>query len=276
MQYAPKSTSEELRRKSIKRNLEHYWGIAMILIKSPAASTASLDDLWAAVTYSEITNHFSNEGYIPPNYNANFPHGRKPTFKSLFSEYCMEKKNLLIEPEINEADVIVDLGSGWGRNAVFLAQKYPDKTIIALEYSDAGVSCTQFLAQKYGLDNIVTSLFDYYNPVALREVVFPQASNKKSAYFVSSYSIEQIPNLGESFISDIINSPFESVSFLHVEPIGWQVRKVHKNTNPNYNNDLFSILEKMQRDSLIDIKKVEVDVFGDVNNPGTKVFWSRI
>ena len=112
--------------------------------------------------------------------------------------------------------------------------------------------------------------------MALREVVFPQASEKKTAYFISSYSIEQIPNLGEDFILDIINSPFESVSFLHVEPIGWQVRRTRKNTNHNYNNDLFSILEKMERDGLINIKDVEVDIFGDARNPGTKVFWSRI
>jgi len=260
---------------NIKENHEKYWGTVLELIKLGSAAEASLDDLWAFVTYCEITNKFPKKEYIQPDYGAIVSQGPKPKYESSLVEYCRGKKNLFIEPEIEQADIIIDLGSGWGRNTISLAKKYPHKIIMALEYSDAGQTCTEFIAEKYGLTNIIVSSFDYNNPIALKEVVFPQASFRKTACFVSSHSIEQVPYLGESFMREIISSPFESVSFMHLEPIGWQVQKISKNVNSKYNNDLFPILEFLESDGIINIRKTEVNIFGAKSNNSTKIIWSR-
>ena len=245
---------------SILQDYNKYWQRIVDMINSADPSKINLSDLWAAITYSEIIESKSAVCSMP-NYSTMLKQGPRPYFTSSLEEFCSIKKNLLIEDEIEESELIVDLGSGWGRNSTFLAEKYPDKTILSLEYTRAGIQATKLIAEKYELENIVTSLFDYHNPAALDNVVFPLAKTVDNVYFFSSYSIEQIPYLGENFILKILNSPFKKLTCLHVEPIGWQVRGTTKNTNHNYNNDLFSILVKLETNDLINIKKVEVDVF---------------
>ena len=41
------------------------------------------------------------------------------------------------------------------------------------------------------------------------------------------------------------------------------------------NDNLFSILKELEHENIIDIIKVEVDVYGKQNNPGTIVTWKK-
>jgi len=72
-----------------------------------------------------------------------------------------------------------------------------------------------------------------------------------------------------------LNSPYSELKFFHIEPIGWQVENREKNTLSRYNNNLFSILQELKEQNLIEIVKVEVDVYGKQNNPGTIVTWKK-
>tara|TARA_R110000824_G_scaffold172454_3_gene350423 strand:+ start:38 stop:835 length:798 start_codon:yes stop_codon:yes gene_type:complete len=259
----------------VKEIYGSYWNRIENIIQSVDPSKVSLDDLWGAITYSEITDSFLDIGYKKPNYNSPSPHGSSPDFKSSFKDYCSIKKSLILEEEIEDAELIIDMGSGWGRNAVFLAQKFPDKTIVALEYCEEGSRATNLISDKYELPNIITAPFDYYNPSALESIVFPFAKTVDSAYFFSSFSIEQVPYLGEDFILNILHSPFAQITTLHFEPIGWQIKNISKNTQGYYNNDLFPILRKLQASKMIKIDKIEADIFGDIKNPGSKIVWTR-
>jgi hypothetical protein len=256
---------------------ESYWGKVLEIFKKVDPKKVSLEDLWSFTTYSEITNNFSldvNNFDVRSLDNFVIINGFKPVYKSIFKQFVKDKQELITKEIPEGTTQEVDLGSGWGRNSIILANKFPEITFFSLENSEAGVECCKIIKNKYNLKNLICERFDYHEPQMLNKITVPKAHNEKVFYF-SSYSIEQIPLLKKELFDIILNSPYSELKFFHIEPIGWQVENREKNTLSRYNNNLFSILQELKEQNLIEIVKVEVDVYGKQNNPGTIVTWKK-
>ena len=258
----------------VKDLYEKYWSNILNIVNMIDPANQSLDDVWAFINYCEITNNFSNFSYTTPDYDATMKCGPPPSFSSSLRDYCIDKKKLIIEPGLEESSIIVDLGSGWGRNSIFLSQMYPDKQIISLEYCTAGSQANQILCEKYDITNILATDFDYHNYDAIMDVVYPRVTNSDSIYYFSSWSIEQIPYLEKGFIQALVDTPCAAVTTLHIEPIGWQIKNIKKNTNLRYNNNLYPLLQEFSDNEIIKIVKTEADVYGS-NAKGSKILWVR-
>lgn len=256
---------------------ESYWGKILEIIKKVDSKKVPLEDLWSFITYSEITNNFSldvNKFNVRSLDNFVIINGFKPVYKSIFKQFIKDKQGLLIKEIPEETTQVIDLGSGWGRNSVILANKFPKITFFSLENSEAGVECSRIIKDKYNLKNLICERFDYYEPLMLKKIMSSEAKNENAFYF-SSYSIEQIPFLKKELFDIVLDLSYNKLKCFHIEPIGWQVEDRLKNTLSRYNNNLFSILKELEHENIIDIIKVEVDVYGKQNNPGTIVTWKK-
>ena len=77
--------------------------------------------------------------------------GRKKGRKKFQSiDYDIIKNYLLnLDTDFEDKKVILDIGSGEGRNALYLAQKFPEKLIIACEiYIDGNIHLYNQLIKK--------------------------------------------------------------------------------------------------------------------------------
>lgn len=266
-----------MNREENKKFHNTYWGKIKDIFEKVDPDVTSLERLWAFVTYVEISNDFSldiNSFDFQNIDNLEIKNGFTPEYKSSLSQYFNEKLDLVISEIPEDTSHIVDLGSGWGRYSVILAKKYPSKKIFSLENSDSGVDACRILREKYNLQNLVCESFDYHDPSALKKHVIPSSYGEKAFYF-SSYSIEQIPTLNRELFEIIIDADYDSVSGFHIEPIGWQVKGIKKNTISRYNNNLYPLLKTLQEEGLLVITKIKVDVYGKKTNPGTIVTWKK-
>jgi len=77
--------------------------------------------------------------------------GRKKGRKKFqYVNYNFNKKYLLnLDSDFNNKKVVLDIGSGYGENALVLAQKFPEKLIIACEiYEDGNINLCNQLTKK--------------------------------------------------------------------------------------------------------------------------------
>ena len=77
--------------------------------------------------------------------------GRKKGRKKFqYVDYNLNKKYLLnLDSDFYNKKVVLDIGSGYGENALILAQKFPEKLIIACEiYEDGNINLCNQLTKK--------------------------------------------------------------------------------------------------------------------------------
>jgi len=181
--------------------------------------------------------------------------------------------NLDFEPEL-----IVDLGSGWGRNSLYFS-KYLNKeyNFLCCELSDSGRKCADYLAKIYDLP-IEALPFNYHDNTSLLE--YFSKNNFSRVLFYSIHSIEQIQKIEKSFFTSILDLPIEKVKFIHIEPIDWQILGLPKSTAgaaPHYNENLYSILEELEDEGSIKISIVKPSFFGlKHTNTGALLEWEKI
>ena len=114
--------------------------------------------------------------------------------------------------------VIVELGSGWGRNifAAWLGGAPRGARYVAAEYTGAGRRAAERLAALNPHIAFESHSFDYYQPVL---ATVPRPSH---AVVFTVHSVEQIPQLKPEVI-DVIRSIADEVDCVHLEPVGWQL-----------------------------------------------------
>ena len=116
--------------------------------------------------------------------------GRKKGRKKFLNfDYNLIKKYLLnLDTELENKNVILDIGSGKGENTLFLAEKYPKKLIIACEvYTDGNINlCNKLVKQninnvKIFDKNILILLDNIHLKIFLDEIwiLFPDPWPKK-------------------------------------------------------------------------------------------------
>ncbi len=202
----------------------------------------------------------------------------------------------------DEADLVVELGSGWGRNLfnVYLRCRRKDLRFVACEPADAGRRATELLCALEDGIPFTVHPFTYMEP----DLSFLEG--RPNVLFFTNHSIEQVTRL-DPRLFDLMLERTARCTCVHAEPIGWQRHKaladeadkimrtgnlpVDKLTFENedfaknaalfswkraYNIDLLSIINRYQLAGKINIKWVEYDFWGaNPFIPATLVVWEK-
>lgn len=192
-------------------------------------------------------------------------------YRTTFGEARSYQSDLtlsLIDPFVASADVICELGCGYGFNLSLLIEKYPDKTCWGGEYSSNAVE----VANKLFADspNASVEQLDFTDPA----FNLPEGEN---VFVFTVHAIEQIPTCA-SMIKRLTELKGPQWRFCHLEPVSefcsdsllGLLRKSYTECC-DYNRDLFTNLD--QSDA-VQIETVEKDVFG-INplNPASFISW---
>jgi hypothetical protein len=115
---------------------------------------------------------------------------------------------------------VIETGAGWAKTLMNLWRYGAplNAEYWALELTRSGRAVAEMIvkAAASGPD-LRTRGFDYYEP----DFSFLAAETKQTC-FVTHHSIEQIPELSESFIQAVLSVPgFHRC--VHIEPVGWQI-----------------------------------------------------
>ena len=193
----------------------------------------------------------------------------------ILNYYLMQLKD-----QITTDTVIVDLGSGWGRYSMMIANHYPKNKVLAAEITSQGRKLTEKMAHKYAL-NIETVEFDYNNWDRLLNKLRTIKTN--NILIFSNHSIEQVTLLNLRMFEQILSLDAK-VKGVHVEPVGWQLIDgwgFCYNIEPQgarqyYNRNFLLILEHLHKRKLITEPTIIPNFFGihALENMGTLVKYS--
>ena len=193
-------------------------------------------------------------------------------------EYLDIKLGVLTEAVMgclsSDTELIVDLGSGWGRNSIYLSHLFGDTyDFLACELSDSGRMCTDHFTDRFDLP-ITTLPFNYYDNTNL--CAYLTEREYKKVVFFSSYSIEQIPTIGTTFFTSLLELPTPQMDFVHLEPVSWQLLGTPKNTIPHYNNDLVEVIQQLESAKLGTIHHMEANHYGHRQEfAASLITWSK-
>lgn len=190
-------------------------------------------------------------------------------------------QSLIVESVIEacgeSTDLIVELGSGWGRNliAVWLAGGPASAPYLAAEYTEAGRRAASRLAGiEPGLD-LRSVPFDFHRPA----LSLPEGKARQ-AVVLSAHSIEQIPVLTAAAL-DMIRGFAARVTCLHFEPVGWQ-SPGHPGTGSSaahaaahdYNRNLLEVLTAEEAAGRLRVTSIEPELIAaNPANATTRITW---
>tara|TARA_R100001163_G_scaffold41949_1_gene31731 strand:- start:7003 stop:7773 length:771 start_codon:yes stop_codon:yes gene_type:complete len=178
---------------------------------------------------------------------------------------------------IPNADLVIDLGSGWGRYGVTLANAGLSQPIYLMEYAESGRFVADYFSKKYFNGRLKSYPFDYYEPN------FTMIPEKTDVFVYSSYSVEQIPNLDKIVFTKLLERFNEVVGF-HIEPVGWQLpeplsdnEKFHKRRciRKGYNKNFYKIIKDLESEKKIEIIRIIRQLEFD-RTDGTVIIWKKI
>jgi len=233
-------------RKIVYSGYNKYWGDLFSFVEKEIEKDILAEQLWKNIILKETKRNFF----------------RKNELKKLISSI--------------KGDVIIDMGSGWGRYSSALVNNNIDKPIYALEYTEGGRKITKLLSQKYFDNQIKSYPFDYYNPDFS---MVPEGSN---VFVYSTYSIEQITCLSKQVFLNLIDR-FDQVRGFHLEPVGWQFPEPHsraeiklkqKCLRVGYNTNFYQVLKELESEDKINIIEITRNFKSD-RDDGTLVIWEK-
>ena len=175
-----------------------------------------------------------------------------------------------------ETGIVVELGSGSGINLLNLhLWGGPRVPYYALEPTEQGRACATLLA---GLDDglrLIAHPFDYESP----RYDLPRVGH---ALVFTSHSIEQVTELPREVVTALFDLG-ESVTGVHFEPIGWQLREASADDparawaeKKRYNRNLWALLSALEAEDELRIVTVVPDIIGDNRrNASTLVVWHK-
>jgi hypothetical protein len=182
----------------------------------------------------------------------------------------------------NKYDLIIELGSGWGRNIFYYMENniLNNYEIISGEYTDSGCAAQEYIKNKYFKnENITIYKFDFNNSKSF----FDNIKKKyKNCLVLTFWAIEQVTNINTDFFENLLNIS-ENMTCVHIEPIGWQISNkslMKENTTGKriyYNKNLYFILKELESKNIIKINKTILDLhnFGSTKSCGSLVEWQK-
>lgn len=198
--------------------------------------------------------------------------------------YTLVRQILLDLSLQEEPDLIVEVGSGWGRN---LANLWLDggprhARYLALEYTESGRRCSQALARLAPGFDLITDAFDYYAPS------LPDLPRHARALVFTVFSIDQIPQISAAPLQ-MLSRIADSVTGVHFEPVGWQHAEQAAGKSENnpfksktytethdYNRNFWPVLKNLEAEGNLVVEQMVPDIFGaNPENPASLVVWRR-
>lgn len=159
---------------------------------------------------------------------------------------------------VEKAEVVIELGCGYGYNLWMLQRQFPDKLYIGGEYSRSAVKLASVLFQKNA--KIKVDEFNFYDQK------YDLLNHCKSAKVVvfTAHAIEQLPSAKHTL--NVLTSYRSIQGFIHFEPIHelyddsllGLMRRRYTEVN-DYNRDLLTCL---QSHSEIDLLETSPHAFG--------------
>jgi hypothetical protein len=179
-----------------------------------------------------------------------------------------------------ETESVVELGAGDGMNlfAFWIAAAPRQARYMALEITSIGRLCTELLGKLEPDMRVSAHPFDYYAPT-YDEI----PDGQRHMLVFTSGSIEQIGELPREVIAGLLDKA-ESVSGVHFEPVGWQLSDVldplaesHRQRclGLGYNQNLWALLNELQKDGRISIDRTIINIFGKLKHPSTLIEWHK-
>jgi len=198
--------------------------------------------------------------------------------QGLFSFFLQSELLQALEPDVVN---IVELGSGYGKNLfrLWLNGAPVQANYIGCEYTESGRACAEYLASLEPNVRFISQPYDYYSPT------LTGFDGTAKTFAFSSYSIEQIPEVGISAFDELLSIK-GLWKVVHIEPVGWQrpmalgerrlMRDMEKSARSmNYNRNLLSVLESLERSGRIVVESVKHNFLAHRPNlPGTVITWS--
>jgi len=262
--------------KDNKRAHDGVWGKIYEHAQSQIADGKTVLEAWTNTNLYEMRTsgpgNAKNARYFP------YIVKNKACFASSREEYLHIKLGVLAEailPRLScDTDLIVDLGSGWGRNSLYLSHLFGDTyDFLACELSDSGRLCTDHFIDTFDLP-ITTLPFNYYDNTTLQAHL--RERNYQKVVFFSSYSIEQIPTIGKTFFTSLLELPIPEMDFVHLEPVSWQLLNTPKNTSDHYNEDLVEVIQQLESAGLGTIHDMEANHYGHRQDfAASLITWSK-
>ena len=256
----PFSVRQRTRDEVLREYDREKWGAVLTWLR--AQSQVSMDDLLReqGVDPGRIIAYARNNQF----------------FTAPAREVMVAYENLLLETlRPHATETLVELGCGMGDKLLRMAELLKPKTVFGGEFTTSGVECGRLLAKLSGIKARFEH-FDYNNPATLEAV-------PDHAMVFTSHSIEQIPDLPETFIAGLIHRAPRAV--LHFEPdygghdanslIGLMQRRYAEMND--YNRNLWGLLKTFEAKGRIRILEHSTDVFGINPFNSTSIFiWQPI
>jgi len=196
------------------------------------------------------------------------------------------RKYMIDNLDNNDYDLIVELGSGYGRNIFYYLYQFKNKLInteiISGEYTQGGCDTQNYIKNKFFNDsNLKIYRFDYNNS----KDFFLNISNKyKNILILTFWSIEQVTYLNDDFFNNILNLKCDKLKVINIEPIGWQIseKSLMKENKTGYrsyyNKNLYIKLKELENKNVIKINNIILDFFNfdEIQSSGTLIEWEKI
>lgn len=128
-----------------------------------------------------------------------------PLFEAHFARVILRH---FVEKYLNNASSIVELGSGSCHYSYWLAEQYPDRLVVALDWSEEANRIAQLVSED--LTNLRGFQFDMFSPV-------PREFGSSKNALVSVGALEQLGSNFGPLLDWILSSNFEVI--VHLEPI---------------------------------------------------------
>ena len=262
-----------LAKNSFTNKLHHdrYWGKLLKYLRKYKNETQKFiwEDLYRfALGRPEVFKHFLNGKII----NSDFDQYVKAKYEDLIQ--------FISQIENHEDYNILELGSGWGKNLIYLSETFKKNKFIAAELSISGRKITDFFSTKFNLQ-ISSIQFNYKSHK--RFIRKWSKNNSGPVIIITSFSIEQVPLLNKKFFLDLLNCHNKIIAY-HIEPIAFQVQErdfpFKDFYTEHYNRNFYSILKELEDESLIKIIKIYVPAFGHSDNTTSKetivIQWEKL
>ena len=234
--------------KDNKKVHEEYWGSLHSYLKSHSNQFNNAQEEWFNLY------DYENRGQEVFDYFLNGHAARTNDKQKYFSDRTKSLERRIKKYVLPTTDLIVDLGSGWGRHSISLSQNNPGFNIAAGELSEAGQSISKHFISKYDL-NIESFCFNWQEHNSLINLL--SRGNYKDVILFSVNTIEQIPFINIDLFIDLLNLPIERINMIHIEPINFQYenKPFPYITESHYNKNLKSVLDSLEKSKKIKVNK---------------------
>jgi hypothetical protein len=253
-----------------------YWANVGKYIKTK--KLFNLDDVIDVTFNLEKLKEAKYAYYLGDIYNAN-------TLELQKKYFILSRKYIEDLIKSNEYDLVIELGSGWGRNIFYyLSQDIPNNVnIVSGEYTDEGCEIQKYINNKFFKNNKLNVFkFDYNDSTDFFKKIKEQYKFKNVLVY-SFWSIEQVTYIKENFLENLLNL-CKNIRCVNIEPIGWQISvtsimKENKTGGRSYyNKNYCKLLKNLELENKIKISNVIPNffVFDTLEVYGSLIDWQKI